>query len=220
MNKKISAASTTKVLNAIHQVGILNFVFVLIGFPGETRQQREQLADYIIDNPSIHVLTLATFDVTKKSPIHEHFVIPNRYNLETVSADDFEVRLPYTINGNNWKQEMVIEAQRLLVKIISKRTDIGFMSLFPDQVRGTLCDLYGNGWGRKFLAQFGEENIRKMLLTAEKYAESIANAEEIDLAGLPEPIKREHDRVSEDLKAIADAVRRRKMYETRRIDQV
>lgn len=220
MNKKISSASTTKVLRAIDQAGILNFVFVLIGFPGETQEQRERLADYIIANPSIHVLTLATFDVTKKSPIHEHFAVPNRYGLEMAPAEDFEVRLPYTVNGKNWKHEMVIEAQRLLVKIISKRTDIGFMSLFPDQVRGMLCDLYGNTWGKKFLSQFGEENIQAMLLTTEQYADRFANAEEIDLAGLPEPIKREHDRVSEDLKAIADAIRRRKMYETRRIDQV
>jgi hypothetical protein len=220
MNKKISSASTTKVLRAMDEAGILNFVFVLIGFPGETREQREQLADYIINNSSIHVLTLATFDVTKKSPIHEHFSIPNQYGLETTSAEDFEVRLPYTINGVNWKHEMVLEAQRLLVKIISKRTDIGFMSLFPDQVRGILCDRYGNGWGRMFLSQFGAENIQAMLLTAEQYADRFVNAEEIDLAGLPEPIKREHARVSEDLEAIANAIRRRKLYEKRRMDQV
>ena len=93
-------------------------------------------------------------------------------------------------------------------------------SLFPDQVRGLLCELYGNNWGKKFLSDFGEDNIRAMLLATEQYIDRFAEAEEIDLSGLPEPIKREHARVSEDIEAIAAAIRRRKEYEHRRMDQV
>ena len=124
------------------------------------------------------------------------------------------------MNGKNWKKEVVSEAQRILMKIIKIRPDIGFMSLFPDQVRGILTDRHGNTWGRKFLSQFGEENIRSLLLATEKYIEAFENAEEIDLAGLPEPIKREHHRTVEDIQAIAQALGRRKRYENRRIDSI
>ena len=108
----------------------------------------------------------------------------------------------------------------MLLKIITERTDIGFMSLFPDQVRGILCDKYGNSWGRSFLSDFGENNIKRLLLSTEKYIDSFKDFEEIDLSLLPEPIKREHARTREDVKAVAVAVKRRKEYETRRMDQV
>lgn len=220
MSKKISPVSTTKVLNASAQAGILNFVFVLIGFPGETREQRDGLIDYIVDNNDIHVLTIATFDLTKRSPIQNHFSVPNPYGLDCDRPRDFEVRLPYTVNGMNWKEMMVAEAHRMLVNIIKKRPDIGFMSLFPDQVRGILCDKYGNDWGRKYLADFGQGNITRMLMAAEDYIDKFNNYEEIDLSILPEPIKREHARTREDIKGIAGAIKRRKQYEKRRMKQL
>ncbi|MBF0465640.1 MAG: radical SAM protein [Nitrospirae bacterium] len=220
MNKKITPVQTTKVLNSTAKAGIMNFVFVLIGFPGETAQQRDALADYIIANQDIHVLTIATFDLTKGSRIQGNLTYPNTYGLEFSRPEGFEVRLPYTVNGGNWKEEMVKEAQRLLVKIIRERPDIGFVSLFPDQVRGILCNRHGNDWGRTFLSRFGEDNIRELLLATERYVSAFEECQEIDLSILPEPLKREHLRTKEDIKSISDAINRRKEYQSRRVNQL
>ncbi|UCB56969.1 MAG: radical SAM protein [Candidatus Omnitrophota bacterium] len=220
MRKKINVASIDKILQAVSKAGIINFVFVLLGFPGETKEQRDKLAEYIINNKDIHVLTIATFDVTKNSPIQKNFVHPNVWGIEIDKPGGFEVRLPYTVKGENWKKMIVAEAHRILVKIIKERPDIGFMSLFPDQARGILGNKYGNGWGREFLSDFGQDNIRQLLLSTESYIDSFANQEEIELSLLPEPIKREHMRTSEDIKAVAEAISARKKYEERRMKQV
>ncbi len=82
MHKNINAASMDKILHAASLAGIINFVFILLGFPGETKEQRDQLADYVIHNEDIHVLTIATFDVTKGSPMQKNFVYPNIWNLQ------------------------------------------------------------------------------------------------------------------------------------------
>jgi radical SAM superfamily enzyme YgiQ (UPF0313 family) len=220
MSKKITPLSTSKILNASAKAGILNFVFILIGFPAETREQRDRLVKYIIENKDIHVLTIATFDLTKKSPIQNNFAFPNTYGLNCDKPNDFEVRLPYTVNNMNWKEMMVSEAHRMLINIIRERPDIGFMSLFPDQVRGILCNRYGNTWGREYLTEFGEDNIKRMLLATEEYIDGFGKSEGVDLSILPEPIKREHTRTREDIKSIAGAIKRRKQYEMRRIKQL
>lgn len=220
MNKKISPVSTDKVLNAASEAGILNFVFVLVGFPGETDEQRDRLAQYIIKNKDIHVLTIATFDVTKGSKMQRNLGDMSNLTLEFEEPKGFEVRLPYTVNGKNWKKFIVTEAQKILYKIIKERPDIGFMSLMPDQARGILCDKFGNRWGEKFLSEFGEDNIRQLLLSTENYIDKFSNCEEIDLSVLPEPLKREHSRTMEDISVIAKAISSRRKYEGKRIEQV
>ena len=220
MDKRISPVSTSKVLDAAHAAGILNFVFVLLGFPGETSLHRERLADFIISKESIHVLTVATFDVTKKSRIHMNFKTPNRFGIDCEPAQGFEVRLPYTIDGQNWKQQIVHEAQQFMVEIMKARPDIGLMSLCPDQIRSAMTDIHGNQWGSKFSREFGEDNIRSLLLTTERYIDAFKDGDEMELAGLPDPIKREHHRTMEDIKAIAKAIKRRKNYENRRMDSI
>ena len=220
MAKRRRAVSSTAVLDAAHRAGIMNFVFVLVGFPGETEAQRDALADYIIANPAIHVLTLATFDLTKRSRMQERFDATNPWGLECGPASDFEVRLPYTVRGQNWKRTIVAAAQRMLVKINGARPDIGFASLLPDQVRGILTDLHGNTWGKQFLGAFGEGRIRDLLLATERYAEAFDHLEEIDLSGLPETLKREHPRVREDIEAIERAIHRRRRYEDTRTDSI
>ena len=167
------------------------------------------------------MLTIATFDVTKLSPIQRDLDGPNKWNIECEKPRGFDVRLPYTINGINWKKNIVSAAQKMLCEIIKRRPDIGFMSLFPDQVRGILCNKYGNEWGRNFLAAFGGENIKKLLLTTEKYVAEYENSDEMDFTSfLPEPLLREHARTKEDIKSIARSIAIRREYENRRIDQV
>ncbi len=220
MNKKTSVSFTDEVLSKAGEAGIMNFCFVLIGFPGETDKQRESLANYIIENPHIHTITLATFDLTRGAPMERSFEQDNIYGLDCVPAKDFQVRLPYQVNGENWKEEMVLAGHKMMSAIIRSRPDIGFVTLFPDQVRGMLCDWFGNDWGRTFVERYGEENIRDMLTNTERYAENFKDRRDIDPAALPEPLRREHYRTKEDMKLLAQAFMQRKTYEKRRIEQV
>jgi hypothetical protein len=107
-----------------------------------------------------------------------------------------------------------------MIDIVRNRPDIGFVTLFPDQLRAMLCDKYGNDWGTKFVERYGEENVREMLLNTETYVKNYENNRSIDVASLPEPLKREHFRTKEDLALLAQAVLRRRDYEDRRIQQV
>jgi hypothetical protein len=108
----------------------------------------------------------------------------------------------------------------MMIDLLGKRPDIGFMSLFPDQVRGILCDRFTNRWGQRFLEKYGKESIRKILRDTEKYAHDYSEKREIDPNMLPEPLRREHFRTKEDLEQIAQAMMARKTYEKRRMRQV
>lgn len=220
MNKKTDAAYADAVLELSAKAGILNFCFVLIGFPGETKAVREQLVRYIIENENIHTITVTTFDLTRKAPMQQNFVKDNPYGLEMMPAEGFQVRLPYMINGENWKEKIVGDAHALMLAVIKERPDIGFMSLFPDQIRSLYCDKFTNKWGQVFLDKYGETNIRDMLLNTEKYIDAYRNKREIDPDFLPEPLRREHFRTKEDINLITSAVVARKKYEQRRVDQV
>ncbi len=220
MNKKVDDSYTDDVLRLTGEAGILNFCFVLVGFPGETDEQRESITRYIINNLHIHTLTISTFDLTRNSPMQEEFTPDNPYGLDAVQAVDFQVRLPYTVDGREWKMEIVPAAHKMMLDIVRERPDIGFVTLFPDQIRSMFCDKYGADWGRKFVERYGEENIREMMLNTEKYMQNFKDKTEIDIAALPEPLKREHFRTKEDMALLAHAVLRRKEYEERRVEQV
>lgn len=220
MKKKTTTLVSDEVLEASARAGILNFCFILVGFPGETDEAREKMARYIIDNKNIHTITIATFDLTRGAPMEQNFVPDNIYGLEMRAAEGFQVRLPYLVKGENWKQKIIPGAHKIMLDVVRERPDIGFMTLFPDQVRSMYCEKFTNKWGQIFVDRYGEENIKAMLMNTEKYIQDYKDKRDIDPSLLPEPLKREHFRTKEDMKLIAEAIVTRKKYEQRRADQV
>ncbi|MBF0369123.1 MAG: radical SAM protein [Magnetococcales bacterium] len=220
MNKKTRPSHTDDVLRLSGEAGIMNFCFVLIGFPGETAAQRKALTDYIIQNRHIHTLTLATFDLTRGSPMERDFDEENALGLSRMPAEEFQVRLPYLVDGQNWKREVVSAGHTMMADIVKARPDIGLVTLFPDQVRGMLCDWFGNDWGSTFVQRYGTENVQEMFQNTERYAKAYREGQEIDPAALPEPLRREHFRTREDLELLTRAVLQRKKYERVRLEQV
>ncbi|MBP98413.1 hypothetical protein CMK18_20890 [Candidatus Poribacteria bacterium] len=220
MKKKTNVSYANEILRASAEAGILNFCFVLVGFPTETDAARENMTQYLIENRDIHTITISTFDLTKGSPMEQDFVQNNSYNLDMRPAEDFQVRLPYTVNGQNWKAKIIPVAHKMMLDIVRERPDIGFMTLFPDQIRAMYCDKYTNQWGQIFLDKYGADNIKNMMANTEKYVKAYQDKREIDPSLLPEPLRREHFRTKEDLRLIASAIIARKNYEGRRVTQL
>lgn len=220
MNKKTSVSYADEVLRLASEADILNFCFVLVGFPGETEEMRKRLVRYIVDNPHIHTLTLSTFDLTRNSPMDLEFDPENEYGLSRAAASDFQVRLPYTVNGEDWKKEIVEQGHAMVLDIIRERPDIGLATLFPDQIRSLLCERYTNNWGKSFLESFGKDNVKEMLINTEKYIQGYGGKLDVDPLSLPEPLRREHFRTKEDLMLIANAAELRHNYEKRRMEHV
>ncbi|MBF0128184.1 MAG: radical SAM protein, partial [Magnetococcales bacterium] len=164
MRKNTELSCTDEILELAARAGILNFCFILLGFPGETDAMRENLTRYICDNPHIHTLTIATFDLTRNSPMEQSYAPDNPLGIQLAPASDFQVRLPYLVHGENWKSRIVPAAHAMMVEIIRHRPDIGFVTLFPDQIRALLCDRLGNDWGKRFVVKYGADNVRAMLL--------------------------------------------------------
>jgi len=220
MKKQISTSYSDQVLELSSKAGILNFCFILLGFPGETDHERNILAQYIIKNKHIHTITPTTFDLTRGAPMEQNFMENNPYGITMSPAIDFQVRLPYLINGKNWKAHIVPKAQQFIFNIINERSDIGLMSLFPDQIRSLYCDKFTNKWGQLFVDKYGKNNVKDLLLQTEKYIETYDNNKNINPDLLPEPLRREHFRTKEDIKIMASALLSRKKYEQKRIDQL
>jgi len=222
MNKNNTNNMSTEILHASAKAGVLNFCFVLVGFPGETQEHRDKMTEYIIHNPDIHVLTISTFDLTKFSPMHEKYTYPNMYGIYCEKPKGFEVRLPYILDDyENWKEMIISQAHIMLLKIMNERPDIGLMTLFPDQIRMIFCDKYGNDWGRTFVKKFDESTIRRLMAQTEDYLKGFQGSSRLDISSLPEPLQREHDRQKEDLEAIIKlALGRREQYNFARIEQV
>ncbi len=220
MNKKTTSFDSDKVLELSAKAGIMNFCFILVGFPGETDEARKELTRYIIDTKSIQTITIATFDLTRGAPMEQDFIEDNPYGLEMYPATGFQVRLPYMIKGDNWKEKVVESGHRIMLEVVRNRPDIGFVTLFPDQIRSAYCEKFSNRWGQIFLERYGEENIKSMMSNTEKYIQNYREKGDIDPALLPEPLRREHFRTKEDMKLIAAAMLTRKSYEKRRADQV
>ena len=220
MKKKTTVSYADAVLELSAKAGILNFCFILVGFPGESDEARDNMTRYIIENRNIHTITITTFDLTRGAPMEQDYTEENPYNLEMIPAKDFQVRLPYTINGENWKEKIVAAAQKMMLSVVRNRPDIGFMTLFPDQIRSMYCDRYSNRWGQIFLEKYGKSNIEEMLSNTEKYVRDYQSKKEIDPGLLPEPLRREHFRTKEDMEMITSAIIARKSYENRRVRQV
>ncbi len=220
MNKKIGADSSTKILDLADEAGIFNFCFVLIGFPGETDEARSCMIRYIVEHQSIHAVTPTTFDLTRGAPMELNFKEDNPYGMTRREAEDFEVRLPYMIHGESWKEKIVPKAHELMMAVVSERPDIGFVSVFPDQVRSMLCDRFGNRWGSTLGKKYGEEIVRELILNTAHYMKAFAEKKEIDAEMLPEALRREHFRTKEDIRMISEAVLMRRSYESRRFNQV
>ena len=88
-----------KILQAAHDEGIWNFLFLMFGFPTETLDEARETVDFVSDNRyMLSHGTGTTFMLADGSPIHKH---PERYAITSTEKirNGFNFALRFTVNG-------------------------------------------------------------------------------------------------------------------------
>lgn len=78
MGKGILINNVTKVLESSHSAGIWNHVFVILGFPGETKRDRDMTLEFLLNNEYIDSLNHALFVLEKGSYVYSH---PSEFHI-------------------------------------------------------------------------------------------------------------------------------------------
>lgn len=93
MDKGISAETTETILQTSREVGLRNHVFVICGFPTETRQEFQDTIDFLVKNKeNIDVVHRAIFSMEENSLVHrfpEKFSINDFWPKATPRLFDF-----------------------------------------------------------------------------------------------------------------------------------
>ncbi len=97
MNKGIDIKNTGAVIKRFHNAGILVHLFILLGFPGETEQDRKETADFVLQNSEdilsvgASAFSLGRFSSIGRDPSMYSIKILPRNNDDTLSfVYDFE----------------------------------------------------------------------------------------------------------------------------------
>jgi hypothetical protein len=92
MNKGIDASDLQPILIKAAEVGIANQIFAFFGFPGETLEEAQETADFLIEN-SAYIETstqsaVSLFVLGVGSDVHNH---PEKYGIHILDNHQFEV---------------------------------------------------------------------------------------------------------------------------------
>jgi len=96
MNKGIELSSVSKILKNFHEHGIKNMCYVMLGFPGETREHFKETINYLQNNHSnIDGTIITPFNLFKNSFIANHtsdfFIKNTRSNPDNPATLRFEL---------------------------------------------------------------------------------------------------------------------------------
>ena len=100
MNKKTTVEECTSSLNNAGKVGIKNQVYVMFGFPGETKEDALETIKFIETNSSVmHLITTSVFGLQEGSEVFKH---PENYGIINLEKHERTVLCPkYTFEITN-----------------------------------------------------------------------------------------------------------------------
>jgi hypothetical protein len=85
MNKGITVETVKKVLQESHEAGIKNAVFIMFGFPTETKEEFFDTIHFLKENSSsIDLVTTSIFGLQKGSAVYEH---PAQYCVSSIHEE-------------------------------------------------------------------------------------------------------------------------------------
>lgn len=99
MNKDIKSEKSAKILKWAHEEGIINSVFLISGFPGETKEDLEATLRFIKENSKyINSIRIKPFYISGNSIIKKN---PKAYGIKNIKQDfnsEFFLRYDYTMS--------------------------------------------------------------------------------------------------------------------------
>ncbi len=105
MNKGIDIDYAHKILKDSYDVGIYNFIFLILGFPGETDADRRLTLNFVRENKKyIHNCNPSLFFMNENSYIGKHI---NEFPFETIELDDGS-KQPILMSKSTYKDVMFI----------------------------------------------------------------------------------------------------------------
>jgi len=132
MNKGYDRKWVPRILEESHRAGIINWVFLFLGFPGETREQAAMTMEFILNNREhIDMIAPGRFILTKHSPIYRN---PGHYGILKVEEPSMEYDLITTFQFRQQKGLESSEAMELLNLYRAKPEVHKFLRAFVAEV--------------------------------------------------------------------------------------
>lgn len=101
MNKGIDSKIVTEILNKSHNSGIINWLFLFLGFPGETEEESLSTMEFVLNNRSaIDMIAPGHFILSKNSVIYRN---PLDYGIEKIEpvTMDYDLLLTFKYLAKN-----------------------------------------------------------------------------------------------------------------------
>ncbi len=132
MNKGIDSSMITEILKRSHQAGIINWVFLFLGFPGETEEEARMTMESIIrDRDHIDMIAPGRFVLTRNSEVYTN---PSKFGITRVEKPDMDSDFKTTYAFLAEKGISPDEAQNILNEARIKPEIHKFLKLFVAEV--------------------------------------------------------------------------------------
>jgi len=152
-----------KILENTNKVGIINYVFVMVGIPNTPVKDELETVSYIIKNKNIHVSPITSFVVDRNSPIHVDEKVRKKYNINLFCVGDMTTEIGYEINGNDPRQLIQKHSGKLIQEINKFRPDLALTYLINDEIRFILACEFGNNFAQEFISLCTTTQIETIL---------------------------------------------------------
>lgn len=118
INKGTRVENNSKILQTANQIGILNFVYVIIKFPKETIKDLMETKNFLIENDNAIIYTIIfDLDLHKNAPIYQHM---DKFGLKESDFNSTAYEyLPNEIRlyGENMRKDLEIYFNKRLSKL-------------------------------------------------------------------------------------------------------
>jgi radical SAM superfamily enzyme YgiQ (UPF0313 family) len=132
MNKGYDQKWVPTILERSHAAGIINWVFLFLGFPGESKEQAEMTMSFILENRHhIDMIAPGRFILTRHSPIYRN---PGRYGILRVEEPSMEYDMITTFQFSQQGGIGSAEALEVLNRCRAKPEVHKFLRTFVTEV--------------------------------------------------------------------------------------
>ena len=142
------------IYRAANDAGILPFVFLMTGIPGQSEESSWATAEYLINNGDIGNFALSVYSLDHLAPDSSKG-LESRGVSEIKRAGDLATYYNYKINGKSPGADNRELAKKVLSHIYKERPDLAFMSCFLPAARLVYINKYGNDFAQRFVDEYG-----------------------------------------------------------------